>query len=329
MIHSFVFSEGKLAAQNLDLDALKLVRFDKGLIIWVDLDHPTDEETKQVLGELFQFHPLAIEDCVAVSSLPKLEDYDDYSFMVMHAVDFSKMDKFTTTELDLFLGKDFLVTYHTEDLRSVRAAIERCHNRQGAQIARGPDRLAHTLLDLMVDNYQPMISELGRELDEIEDILLGDEDEKEMSTKQVMHQLLEYRKDLSRLRQIVRPQREMVHRLARGENKLIRPVMLPYFRDLHDNFNQIEQTASSYNEHLLVSFDVYLNRTGQQTNEGIKILTALTAITLPPVLVGSWYGMNFAFMPELGGKYSYWIALGVTILGMVGMWLWLKNRKWF
>jgi len=266
---------------------------------------------------------------VAVSSLPKLEDYDDYSFMVMHAVDFSKMDKFTTTELDLFLGKDFLVTYHTEDLRSVRAAIERCHNRQGAQIARGPDRLAHTLLDLMVDNYQPMISELGRELDEIEDILLGDEDEKEMSTKQVMHQLLEYRKDLSRLRQIVRPQREMVHRLARGENKLIRPVMLPYFRDLHDNFNQIEQTASSYNEHLLVSFDVYLNRTGQQTNEGIKILTALTAITLPPVLVGSWYGMNFAFMPELGGKYSYWIALGVTILGMVGMWLWLKNRKWF
>jgi magnesium transporter len=199
VIHSFVFSDGKLAAQDLDLDALKLVRYDKGLIIWVDLDHPTEEETKQVLGDLFQFHPLAIEDCVAVSGLPKLEDYEDYSFMVMHAVDFSKQGKFTTTELDLFLGKDFLVTYHTEDLRSIRAAMARCSNKQGAQIARGPDRLAHTLLDLMVDNYQPMISELGKELDEIEDLLLGDE-QNALSTKEVMHRMLEYRKDLSHLR---------------------------------------------------------------------------------------------------------------------------------
>lgn len=328
MIHSYVFSDGKLAAQDLDLDALRLVRFDKGLIIWVDLDHPTEEETKQVLGDLFQFHPLAIEDCVAVSSLPKLEDYDDYSFMVMHAVDFSKTDKFTTTELDLFLGKDFLVTYHTQDLRSIHAAMGRCHNRQGAQIARGPDRLAHTLLDVMVDNYHPMIAELGKELDEIEDMLLGEENNG-LSSKEMMQQMLEYRKDLSRLRQIVRPQREIVHRLSRGENKLIRQVMIPYFRDLHDNFNQIEQMASSYNEQLLVSFDVYLNKTGLQTNEGIKILTALTAITLPPVLVGSWYGMNFTHMPELAGVNSYWIATAITVSGMVGMWLWLKNRKWF
>ncbi len=328
MIHSFVFSEGKLAAQDLDLDALKLVRYDKGLIIWVDLDHPTDEETRQVLGDLFQFHPLAIEDCVAVSSLPKLEDYDDYSFMVMHAVDFNKQDKFTTTELDLFLGKDFLVTYHTEDLRSIRSAMARCSNKQGAQIARGPDRLAHTLLDLMVDNYQPMISELGKELDEIEDLLLGD-DQGGLSSKETMQRMLEYRKDLSHLRQIVRPQRETVHRLSRGENKLIRQVMIPYFRDLHDNFNQIEQMSSSYNEQLLVSFDVYINKTANQTNEGIKILTAMTAITLPPVLVGSWYGMNFDNMPELQNPYAYWIAMAVTIGGMVLMWFWLKRRRWF
>jgi magnesium transporter len=328
MIHSFVFSDGKLAAQDLDLDALKLVRHDKGLIIWVDLDHPTEEETRQVLGDLFQFHPLAIEDCVAISGLPKLEDYDDYSFMVMHAVDFNKQDKFTTTELDLFLGKDFLVTYHTEDLRSIRAAMARCTNRQGVQIARGPDRLAHTLLDLMGDNYQPMISELGRELDEIEDLLLG-ENQSGFSSKEVMQRMLDYRKDLSHLRQIVRPQRETVYRLSRGENKLIRQVMIPYFRDLHDNFNQIEQMASSYNEQLLVSFDVYINKTAYQTNEGIKILTAMTAITLPPVLVGSWYGMNFVNMPELQNPYAYWIAMAVTILGMVAMWVWLKQRKWF
>jgi magnesium transporter len=328
MIRSFVFSEGKLAAQDLDLDALKLVRFDKGLIIWVDLDHPTDEETQQVLGDLFQFHPLAIEDCVTVSSLPKLEDYEDYSFMVMHAVDFNKKDKFTTTELDLFLGKDFLVTYHTQDLRSIHSAMARCGSKQGGHIARGPDRLAHTLLDMMADNYQPLISELGKELDEIEDLLLGQE-QSAVSSKKTMQRMLEFRKDLSHLRQIVRPQREIVHRLSRGENKLIRQVMIPYFRDLHDTFNQIEQMASSYNEQLLVSFDVYINKTAYQTNEGIKVLTALTAITLPPVLVGSWYGMNFEGMPELRSAHSYWVAMAVTFVGMFLVWVWLKRKRWF
>jgi magnesium transporter len=105
--------------------------------------------------------------------------------------------------------------------------------------------------------------------------------------------------------------------------------MIPYFRDLHDNFNQIEQMASSYNEQLLVSFDVYINKTAYQTNEGIKILTAMTAITLPPVLVGSWYGMNFTNMPELQNPHAYWIAMGLTVMGMVVMWVWLKNRRWF
>ena len=331
MIRSFVFSEGKLAAENLDLDALKLVRFDKGLIIWVDLDQPTEEETKAVLENLFQFHPLSIEDCVTVSSMPKLEDYDDYSFLVMHAVDFNKREKFNTNELNLFIGKEFLVTYHQQELRPIRTAIERCSSKGSVQVARGPDRLAHLLLDSLTDYYKPVISELGRELDDLEDLLLDDDaaQERKLSKKEVMSEMLDFRKDLSALRQIVRPQREVVYRLSRGENKFIRPIMIPYYRDLHDDLNQIEQVASSYNERLLSSFDVYINKTAYQTNEGIKVLTALTAITLPPMIIGAWYGMNLK-MPEFEwAQQYYWVVTAITIISMFGMWYWLKNKNWF
>src|SRR6201996_6984408 len=125
MIQSFVFNDGKLVASNLDSDALRLVRADKGLLIWVNLSSPTQEEAKSILEDVFQFHPLAIEDCLADTRYPKIEDYEDYLYMVMHGVAFSKQEQFRTTELDLFIGKTFLVTHHTEPMASVAAAIER------------------------------------------------------------------------------------------------------------------------------------------------------------------------------------------------------------
>ena len=126
MIQSFVFNDGKLVGSNLDSDALRLVRADKGLLIWVNLFRP---HAGRILlhprGRLFSFHPLAIEDCLAESRYPKIEDYEDYLYLVMHAVAFNKEDQFRTTELDLFIGKSFLVTHHSEPLASVTATIER------------------------------------------------------------------------------------------------------------------------------------------------------------------------------------------------------------
>src|SRR5574344_2071122 len=150
MIQSFIFSEGRHVGSDLEIEALRLVRADKGLILWVDLDNPTDEEIKQVLEGVFQFHPLAIEDCVTDSPLPKIEDYDDYLFLVTHAVDFTRTEKFNTTEFDIFLGKEYLVTFHRKPLRSVQSVIERCLKNSGT--ARAPDRIVHLLLDTMVDN---------------------------------------------------------------------------------------------------------------------------------------------------------------------------------
>src|SRR5688572_16383156 len=154
MIRSFIFSDGKLVGQDLELEALRLVRSDKGLLIWVDLDNPTADEIKNILDGVFQFHPLAIEDCVAPNSLPKVEDYEDYLFIVTHAVDFTRTEKFNTTELDLFLGRDYVVTFHTSPIRAVSTLVDRTIKAAGVG-PRGPDPGVPTLIDRLVDNYAP------------------------------------------------------------------------------------------------------------------------------------------------------------------------------
>lgn len=323
MIHSFIFSEGKLVGRDLELEALRLVHGDKGLIVWVDLDNPTDDESKAILENLFQFHPLAIEDCLTPSPLPKIEDYEDYLFMVTHAVDYTKEDKFATTEMDLFLGKEFIVTFHRSPLRSVNALIERYAKAAGIG-PRGPDRIAHSLLDLLVDNYAPMLADLHNELEEIEDIVLT-----KGSNKEFVSELLYVRGDFSKLRQIVRPQRDVIERLARGDSKFIRAKLLPYFRDLRDNLARLEETAIGYHERLMMAFDIYLNKAAFEANEGIKFLTAITAITIPIMVVGTWYGMNFEHMRELQSPHGYVYAMGLTIVTTVLMAIYLKKKKWF
>ena len=324
MISSFIFSEGKLVGRDLELEALRLVQADKGLIVWVDLSNPTDEEIKSVLEGLFHFHPLAIEDCVAPNSLPKVEDYEDYLFIVTHAVDFTRTEKFNTTELDLFLGRDYLVTFHTAPLRSVATLIDR--NLKSAAVGpRGPDRIAHSLLDLLVDHYAPVIDELRAELEEIEEDVLA----RDSAQKKVVGELLHVRGDFTKLRHIVRPQRDVMDRLSRGDSKLIRPKLLPYFRDLRDNLNRLDDTAASYHERLMMAFDIYLNKAAFEANEGIKFLTALTAVTLPAVLIGGWYGMNFDHMPELKSPHGYLYACTLTLVSTILMVIYLKKKKWF
>ncbi len=323
MIQSFIFSDGRLVGSNLEIEALRLVRADKGLVLWVDLHDPSNDEIKAVLENVFQFHPLEIEDCVTPSSLPKIEDYDDHLFIVAHGVDSTRSEHFNTTEINLFLGKDFIVSFHRSASRSIQSAIERCTRPGGAGNARGPDRIVHLILDSLVDHFKPVTDELRTELDEIEDDVLERDPENELVSK-----LLEVRSEINLLRQIIHPLRDVVNRLAHGDNKNIRAIMLPYFRDLRDNLIRVDETAANYADQLLISFDLYLSKSDFQANEGIKALTALTALSLPATLIGTWYGMNFDNMPELHSPLGYPIAAAVTILLTAAIWFWCKRRRW-
>src|SRR6266496_5703599 len=217
MIRSFAFTtQGRLHSKDIDTFLMPTLLADTSLFLWVDLEKPTDDETRIVLADIFHFHPLSIEDCVMFSPSPKVEEYTPkeedrfwpYLFMVIHAVDYSRKDGvFATSELNFFLGKNFLVTYHEVPLRSVQATEERCL-KSTVHIARAPDRVAHTLLDGIVENYKPALDELACEIAELEQRVV------EHPSPQLLNRIIQIKTEVLHLRQIIGPQREVLARLA-------------------------------------------------------------------------------------------------------------------
>ncbi len=333
MIRSFAFTtQGKLHSKDIATFLMPTLLADTNLFLWVDLEKPTAEESKLILEEIFHFHALSVEDCVSVSPSPKVEEYTpkdgdrftQYLFMVIHAVDYSREDGvFATKELNFFLGKNFLVTFHEVPLRSVQQTEERAL-KGTMHIARAPDRVAHTLLDGIVENYKPALDELSLEIAELETQVVQN------PTQKTLNKIIQTKKEVQHLRQIIGPQREVLARFAQGEFKLIRPHLVPYYRDVYDGLYHIGELAHSYTDSLTGLLHVYLSMSSNQTGEVLKLLTLITLITTPVTIVGTWYGMNFGdSMPELRMKYGYELAIAITLLSTALMWWWFKKKKWF
>lgn len=330
MVRSFAFTtQGRLHSKDIEAFLMPTLLADTNLFLWVDLENPTPHETKFYLEDVFHFHPLSIEDCVTESQAPKVEEYQPkegdrftpYLFMVIHAVDYSRKDGvFATKELNFFLGRNFLVTYHVVSLKSVEVTAERCL-RSNVHIARAPDRVAHNLLDSLVDNYKPALEELSFEIGELEARVV------QHPGRDVLNRIIQIKKEVLHLRQIVGPQREVLARFARGEFKLIRAHLVPYYRDVYDALFHIEELAQSYTDSLTGILQVYLSMSANQTGEIIKLLTLITLITTPLMMVGTWYGMNFRNMPEL--EHGYWYATGATIVATALTYWYFKRKKWF
>jgi magnesium transporter len=321
MVHSFAFAEGKLVERNMDLSCIPMLLKDDGVHVWVDLENPTAEESQLILEKIFQFHPLAIEDCLIPSPLPKIEEYDGYLFMVIHAVGFDRKDEhFRTTELDFFLGKNFLVTWHREPLSSIQAALDRCS--KSAMTARGSDRVAHSILDALVDNYLPVLYEFGDDVNEIEASML----EAGFDASR-LNRIMELKKELLYLCQIFRPQREVLRKFAQGEFKIIRASMVPYYRDVCGHLEHYNEMAEMFRDSLNNTIQLYLSLSSNRTSEVVKVLTMITVITTPAAIVSSWYGMNFP-MPELRSVWSYGAVWLVTILATLGCVYYFKRKRW-
>src|SRR5512138_3365058 len=332
MIRSLVFTtQGRLHSRNIDMFLMPTLLTDTNLFLWVDLEDPTSQEAKFILEDVFHFHPLSIEDCVTASPSPKVDEYTPkeedhftpYLFIVIHAVDYSRKDGvFATNELDFFLGRNFLVTYHHGPSRSVSTTEERAV-KSSVHIGRAPDRVAYTLLDSIVENYRPALDELSLEISELEQTVL------QVPGKQTLNKILQIKKEVLHLRQIIGPQREVLARFAAGEFKLIRAHMVPYYRDVYDALFHISELAQSYTDSLTGILQVYLNMSSNQTGEVVKLLTMITVITTPLMMVGTWYGMNFKNLPEVDWKYGYFAAAVVTILSTIATYWYFKKKKWF
>jgi magnesium transporter len=275
---------------------------------------------------------LSIEDCVKDSPSPKVEEFqpkdDDrfasYLFMVIHAVDYNRKDGvFGTNELNFFLGKNFLVTYHQGSLRSVALTEERAI-KGTMHIARAPDRVAHNLLDAIVDNYKPALEELSLEIAELEQQSLQDH------SAATLNKILQIKKEVLHLRQIIGPQREVLARFARGEFKLIRPHLVPYYRNVYDALYHISELAQNYTDSLTGILQVHLSMSSNRTGEVVKALTLITILSTPATIVASWYGMNFQKdMHEINWQHGYAFAFGITALTTLITYWCLKRRNWF
>jgi len=332
MIRSFAFTtQGKLHSKDLDTFLMPTLLADTNLFLWVDLENPTEEERKLFLENVFHFHPLSIEDCVRANSTPKVEEFmprdedrfTPYLFMVIHAVDYSRQNgAFATTELDFFLGRNYLVTYHELPFRSVEK-VEELALRGTSHVGRAPDRVAHTILDGIVENYNPALDELASEITELETMVMTE------SGKELLDRIFKIKKEVAHLHQIMASQREVLARVASGEFTLIRTQMVPYFRNVYDGLVRIGDLAHSYSDSLNSVLQVYLNLSSNQTGEVVKLLTMITLITTPMTVVGGWYGMNFPKMPELQWKYGYEFAMGLTILTTAATYWYFKRKKWF
>lgn len=307
------------------MDGLRLVLFDKGLHVWVDLEASTDEEAKLILDGVFGFHPLAIEDCLTLSERPKADEYDNYLFLVIHAVDYTRgTEEFRTTELNIFMGKDFVVTFHRDPLRSVAATIDRV-TKNAPAVARAPDRLTHTLLDFLFENYRPVLEELSAEVGDLEDTVLA------TKSADILKSVLRVKSEVQRLRLIIAPQLEVIARFARGEFKFVRAHLVPYYRDLYDQLVRIRDSADNYRDALTGILQVHLNLQQTQVNEVIKVLTVLATLALPIFIITSFYGMNFAHFPPSGSSLvtAYAWVFGITLV-CTGLLFWfLKRKRWF
>ncbi|HMO50503.1 MAG TPA: magnesium/cobalt transporter CorA [Kiritimatiellia bacterium] len=321
MIKSFVFSGGKLVGEDPGLDFVKTMLFDEDAQIWVDLDSPTPEEARSVLEQIFNFHPLAIEDCIAVSEQPKIDEYEKYLFLVVHALHYTEAHSVAPLELNLFIGRNFLVTHHDQSLPSIRATMERI-KKNASSVAKASDRLTYSILDVLFDRYEPAIESLASDIAELERDVL------ENPNQDILSRVVQLKSEVRRFHQLVAPQREVIARLARGEFKLVRPHLLPYYRDLLDRLKRIGDRTDTYREMLTNILQIHLNLQQMEVNRVIKILTVLATLSLPLVIITGFYGMNFDGMPELNWKYPYLWILFLAVASSASIYWFLRKKRW-
>ena len=323
MLSSFLYHKGKPLETNISrADMLRALQ-EKEAVLWVDFEDPNEFET-DALVEIFNFHDLAIEDCLSDNSHPKVDDYEEYLFLVAHALYADLESNLQTIELDLFLGKNYVVTFRKKAIKGISQIQENAQKKPETLLGYGPDRLAHAILDQLVDHYLPVLDEYDAKIESLEGVLFNGNS----PHQNVLATLMEIKRDIHRLRHIVVPQRDMLNQLTRTPTVFIKPKHLMYYRDIYDHLFQIYQVAEDFHETLNSLLRAYFSYSSHKLNEIMKRMTVLATLTMPSMVIASVYGMNFRNIPELQWRYGFYVSLGTMFLVSIVMLLWMKRKKW-
>lgn len=324
MITSIYYKKGAEPETDLTRARMLAVVQEKTGILWVDFENPSDFE-EETLVEIFNFHPLAVEDCITDHSQPKVDDYGEYLFLVVHALTMQakgKTKELGTIELNIFVGNNYVVTFHKRPIPGVTQAREVVMKKAQVLMGSTSDLLAHSLLDHLVDGYLPVLHEYDVKIDEIEKHMF------ENGASGYLQTLLQMKQDIFMLRRIIGPQRDTLYSLTRNPTQFIKPKNLMYFRDIYDHLFRIHSMAEGFQETLNSILQVYFSYSSNKLNEVMKRLTVLATIAMPAMIIASLYGMNFREMPELTWRYGYFFSIGLMIATSVALLVWMKIKKW-
>ena len=292
-----------------------------GESVWVDLEGPTLEEA-EILSRVFAFHPLAIEDCWHEPQHPKVDDYDDYLFIVVHGVrEETASEAFDTHELNIFLGHHFLVTFHTLHSRSVDA-LKGNVQRHPHLMARGMDFMLHQILDRVIDNYSPKLEIIEDKIDEIERSIVTD------ARPELLTRIFDLRRTVAHLRRVATQEREVLIQMSRGDFAFVSDKAQVYYKDIYDHLFRIVEVADNHRETLSVMVQVYVSMVSNQLNHTMRVLTVIATLMLPLTVITGIYGMNFETMPELHWRYGYPLIILVMAIVSGGMLLYFRRRNW-
>lgn len=312
---------------DLSPDEIKKALQDRRGLLWVDFVDEPPETCEPILRETFGFHPLAVDDALEETHTPKLDDWDDYLYIVLRAIIFNKhaSEQVITPELDVFLGKNYIVTHHDLPIAAVDRVWTICHE-DGPHGKKGVSYLFYKLTDELAANYIPVVEELDDLIDLIEDQLFDN------PTSAALEDIFTLKRTLLHLRRIILPQSEVLFKLARDQNKVIKDKDRIFFSDVYDHFVRLLGLTESMRELVGGAMNTYLSVVNNRMNDVMKTLTVFAALFMPLSFVVGFFGMNFF---QAATPLDVWTGQSVFALTMisiiilpVSMYLWIRRRGW-
>ncbi len=290
-------------------------------VTWINIDGLHEVELFDALGRHFDIHPLTLEDILNTHQRPKLEEFEDYLFLIMRML--SQRDGVLQDEqLSVILGRNFVISFQEREGDVLDPLRERIRNGKGRIRRLGPDYLAYALVDVLVDNYFLVLEGMGDQIEHLEDSLVLN------PTPEQMEQIYAMRTRMILLRKSVWPLREVISRLERIDSDLIQETTSVFLRDVYDHTIQVIDTIETYRDMTSGMLDLYLSSVSNRMNEIMKVLTIIGSIFIPLTFVAGIYGMNFDNMPELKTEYGYYITIGAMVVVAVSMFLYFRRKKW-
>ena len=302
---------------------------DKKTISWINIDGVHQLDIIEKIGEYFNLHPLVLEDIVNTGQRPKLEDYEEYIYIVLKMLYHSeKENEIKAEQISLILGKNYVISFQESEGDVFDHVRERLRTAKGRIRKMGADYLAYALLDAIIDNYFIILEKIGEKVEGVEEELVDN------PTPETLHSIHNLKREMIFLRKSVWPLREVISGLQRGESKLIQKSTGIYLRDVYDHTIQVIDTIETFRDMTSGVLDIYMSSVSNKMNEVMKVLTIFAAIFIPLTFIAGIYGMNFNpeaspfNMPELGWQLGYPMIWIVMIALTITMLIYFKRKKW-